>query len=311
MTVALLAALILFGVGTGVAAGLLGVGGGILIVPFLTLALGLSQHAAEATSLVVVLPTAVVASLELRRRGIGDLGDGAAVRDGRRVRRRQAACCWRLLLPASTLKIVFAVLPRAGRPSPRARTGLRPGMTQTDGPALVDELASRGSSRVCSAVPFRRARGCDRSRSQRSSASPTPVREALRKLQANGLVEMLPRRGALVRGPSAREVREAYEVRAELEGLAASLAATCTSETTELEAAPDGAGALPPVGRLAAHVAPYGGSKTSRLRMTVEAHEEWIEGNELLPQASSRRLQGKQAPAGDTSPTSTAASRAT
>jgi uncharacterized protein len=44
------------------------------MVPFLTLAVGLSQHAAEATSLLVVLPTAVVASLVLRRRGVGDLG---------------------------------------------------------------------------------------------------------------------------------------------------------------------------------------------------------------------------------------------
>jgi DNA-binding GntR family transcriptional regulator len=37
---------------------------------------------------------------------------------------------------------------------------------------------------------------------------------------------MRPQRGALVRMPSARDVREAYEVRAELEGLAASGAAT-------------------------------------------------------------------------------------
>jgi DNA-binding GntR family transcriptional regulator len=48
----------------------------------------------------------------------------------------------------------------------------------------------------------------------------------LRKLQASGLVELQPHRGALVRMPSTRDVREAYEVRAELEGLAAGLAAT-------------------------------------------------------------------------------------
>src|SRR6059058_6109007 len=55
--------------------------------------------------------------------------------------------------------------------------------------------------------------------------SRTPIREALRKLQAGGLIELQPNRGALVRGPSAREIRDAYEVRAELEGLAAELAA--------------------------------------------------------------------------------------
>jgi DNA-binding GntR family transcriptional regulator len=60
--------------------------------------------------------------------------------------------------------------------------------------------------------------------------SRTPVREALRQLQATGLVELLPNRGAVVRGPSAREIREAYEVRAELEGLAADLAAVRISD---------------------------------------------------------------------------------
>ena len=60
--------------------------------------------------------------------------------------------------------------------------------------------------------------------------SRTPVREALRQLAATGLVELLPHRGAIVRGPSARELREAYEVRAELEGLAAELAAARISD---------------------------------------------------------------------------------
>jgi DNA-binding GntR family transcriptional regulator len=55
--------------------------------------------------------------------------------------------------------------------------------------------------------------------------SRTPVREALRKLQAAGAVELWPRRGALVRAPTVREIREAYYVRAELEGIVAELAA--------------------------------------------------------------------------------------
>ncbi len=96
-----------FGLGTGAAAGLLGVGGGALMVPFLTLAIGLSQHAAEATSLVVVLPTAVVASLALRRRGVGDLQ--VALRFGVvGALGGVAGALLALALPASALRLVFA-----------------------------------------------------------------------------------------------------------------------------------------------------------------------------------------------------------
>jgi uncharacterized membrane protein YfcA len=56
---ALLAAAAL-GALAGVFAGLFGVGGGILFVPTLTLVLGLTQIHAEATSLLAVLPAALV-----------------------------------------------------------------------------------------------------------------------------------------------------------------------------------------------------------------------------------------------------------
>jgi uncharacterized membrane protein YfcA len=104
----LLAVLVAFGVVTGVAAGILGVGGGILMVPFLTLVAGMPQHAAEATSLLVVLPTAAVASLVLQRRGVGDLG--LALRFG--VVGAAGAAGGALLalaLPGRSLRVVFAV----------------------------------------------------------------------------------------------------------------------------------------------------------------------------------------------------------
>ena len=53
--VGLFLVLVAFGVLTGATAGLLGVGGGLLIVPFLTLVADVPQHAAEATSLMEVL----------------------------------------------------------------------------------------------------------------------------------------------------------------------------------------------------------------------------------------------------------------
>jgi DNA-binding GntR family transcriptional regulator len=53
--------------------------------------------------------------------------------------------------------------------------------------------------------------------------SQAPVREALRGLEALGLVEILPFRGARVRRPSIGELLEAYTVRFELEALGARL----------------------------------------------------------------------------------------
>lgn len=53
--------------------------------------------------------------------------------------------------------------------------------------------------------------------------SQAPVREALRGLEALGVVEILPFRGARVRRPSAQELLEAYAVRFELEALGARL----------------------------------------------------------------------------------------
>lgn len=59
--------------------------------------------------------------------------------------------------------------------------------------------------------------------------SRTPVREALRRLGSEGLVESLPNRGARVRSWSADDLDESYEVRAVLEGLGARRAASRVS----------------------------------------------------------------------------------
>src|SRR5699024_3411116 len=55
--------------------------------------------------------------------------------------------------------------------------------------------------------------------------SRTPVREAIRKLELEGLVVMIPRKGAYVANMSLKDVIDVLEIRASLEGLAASLAA--------------------------------------------------------------------------------------
>jgi DNA-binding GntR family transcriptional regulator len=89
---------------------------------------------------------------------------------------------------------------------------------------LVDRLASTIQARILSGEIPSDARLRQETLAAEFGVSRTPVREALRKLQSAGIVVLEPRRGAIVRGPTPREVREAYLVRAELEGLAAELA---------------------------------------------------------------------------------------
>ena len=75
--------------------------------------------------------------------------------------------------------------------------------------------------------------------SERFAVSRTPIREALRRLAALGLVSFEPNRGVRVRTLSREELREAFLVRAELESLATELAAPKMTEEDldELEGA--------------------------------------------------------------------------
>lgn len=72
-------AAILIGVAAGMLSGLLGVGGGALFVPALVLVLGLGQVDAEATSLLAIVPVALVGSLRQHRYGNVRVRDGLVI----------------------------------------------------------------------------------------------------------------------------------------------------------------------------------------------------------------------------------------
>lgn len=60
--------------------------------------------------------------------------------------------------------------------------------------------------------------------------SRTPVREALRQLELEGLVSIIPNKGAYVVGLSQKDIRDIYEMRSLLEGLCAKWAAVNVTE---------------------------------------------------------------------------------
>jgi DNA-binding GntR family transcriptional regulator len=81
------------------------------------------------------------------------------------------------------------------------------------------------------------ARVPERALCERFNISRTPLREALKVLAAEGLIELLPNRGARVRQLSPEDVRELFDVMGGLEALAGRLACERISEAefTEIE----------------------------------------------------------------------------
>lgn len=107
--VTLMLACVAFGVLVGMGSGLLGVGGGIFMIPFLLHVAGYSQAEAAGTSLAVIVPTAIAGAGTLHRRGVGDLGFGLRLgvlgAAGSFVGAKLA-----LAIDGQTVRIVFAVL---------------------------------------------------------------------------------------------------------------------------------------------------------------------------------------------------------
>jgi uncharacterized protein len=99
----------LIGVAGGVLAGLFGVGGGIIFVPALALVLGLTQLHAEASSLLAILPTALVGSWrQVRYRNV-DLRV-AAVIGAASIAGVQVGVLVAESLPESVLRRLFGAL---------------------------------------------------------------------------------------------------------------------------------------------------------------------------------------------------------
>jgi uncharacterized protein len=99
----------LIGLLAGIVAGMLGVGGGVLFVPALTIGLGLGQVEAEATSLLAVVPVALVGAWRQERYGNVALKEAAVIGalSGLGV---LSGVVLANALPTRVLKIAFAAL---------------------------------------------------------------------------------------------------------------------------------------------------------------------------------------------------------
>ncbi len=85
---------IAIGVAGGIIAGLMGVGGGVLFVPGLVIFVGLTQTQAEATSLLAIVPVAIVGAYSHDRHG--------------NVRRREAVLAGAFALTGVAVGVVLA-----------------------------------------------------------------------------------------------------------------------------------------------------------------------------------------------------------
>ena len=110
MTIQTILILLLIGIGAGVLSGLIGIGGGIIIVPSLIFFLGFSQKMAQGTSLgILLLPIGILAVFQFYKAGYVDvktvwlvsLGFLAGGYFGSKIA---------LSLPQETVKRIFAVV---------------------------------------------------------------------------------------------------------------------------------------------------------------------------------------------------------
>lgn len=79
MSVELILLTVAFGVLVGVTSAMFGIGGGVIMVPFLVVVLEQNQHVAEGTSLLVVVPTAIAGVIAHNRRGYVEFRRAAAL----------------------------------------------------------------------------------------------------------------------------------------------------------------------------------------------------------------------------------------
>lgn len=98
----------IIGLGTGVLSGLLGIGGGVVLVPMLVFILGTLQHTAQGISMLVIIPTAIVSIWHFHKDKLVNYQAAVYISAGA-VTGALISANLVQYLPASALKQIFGV----------------------------------------------------------------------------------------------------------------------------------------------------------------------------------------------------------
>lgn len=129
MSVEIILAILVVAVLTGALSALLGVAGGLILIPFLVLVSGQTQHVAQGTTLLAIIPGAMLAAFLQHRRMTLSLRRTCLLGGGG-IAGAYAGANLGLSLPEQTLRTVFALVLLAiavymvlRRPKPAAQKG--------------------------------------------------------------------------------------------------------------------------------------------------------------------------------------------
>lgn len=109
-------------------------------------------------------------------------------------------------------------------------TPMNTALTLTPTNRLSEQLRDLIEERIATGFYMPGARLDETELASEFGVSRTPVREALFQLEMSGLIEIRPRRGAIVKNLTAQQLYEMFEVMAELESMCARLASRRMSE---------------------------------------------------------------------------------
>lgn len=135
---------IAIGIAGGIIAGLLGVGGGVLFVPGLVLFMKLGQHQAEATSLLAIVPVAIVGTIRQDRYG-NVRRDDALLAGALSLAGAIAGVALANTLSGQALRVAFAILILVVA-AQLVRSTLRGDGGESDYDGTDDDAASRRPS---------------------------------------------------------------------------------------------------------------------------------------------------------------------